>query len=168
MRKAARLATAAVTTTTTAPILTMIAFFCSRDFRAAIRAGGSPLGSGSNPPLPFPAEILLLNLVDYHTEKCSIKKDRILIAWVKKELLIAIKSSWLLLLSLQTSDISWKPLISCWIPHHSGNMTHSLAALAPYSFSYLCGTNWGTSQKLMKNWTKKKINLQCHKVNFPY
>ena len=37
-------------------------------------------------------EILLLNLVDYHTEKYSITNDRILIAWVKKELLIAIDS----------------------------------------------------------------------------
>ena len=54
MRKAAREATAAVMRTTTAPILMAILFFCSRDFRAAASAGGSALGSGSNPPLPFP------------------------------------------------------------------------------------------------------------------
>ena len=54
MRKAARVATAAVMSTTTAPILMTILFFCSRDLRAAARAGGSALGSGSNPPLPFP------------------------------------------------------------------------------------------------------------------
>ena len=60
MRKAARVATAAVTSTTKAPILMMILFFCSRDFRAAIRAGGSALGSGSNPPLPFPVNKCLL------------------------------------------------------------------------------------------------------------
>ena len=53
-RKATRVATAAVTRTTTAPILMMIMFFCSRDFRAAIRAGGSELGSGSKSPLPLP------------------------------------------------------------------------------------------------------------------
>ena len=32
------------------------------------------------------------SLVDYHNEKYSITNDRMLIAWVKKELLVGIES----------------------------------------------------------------------------